>query len=126
MRLNYLFIMNQSSKQKSSAVKFHFKSNSYIYMEGGNATLLLAERTRKSHDSDAATAGRKREENMAPRLELVTVGRTLVWLVVSCLVPPVEAYDAGDALALLLCAVLTGVGLCACLGWYARRRNYQM
>ncbi|XP_037551633.1 small integral membrane protein 30-like [Nematolebias whitei] len=62
---------------------------------------------------------------MAPKLDLVRAG-TLVWLVVSSLIPPVEAYDAGDALALLLCAVLTGVGFCACLGWYARRRNGQM
>lgn len=70
-------------------------------------------------------AGGNKNLNMAPRLELLNVG-TLVGLVVSSLIPPVEAYDAGDALALLLCAVLTGVGLCACLGWYARRRNDQM
>uniref|UniRef100_A0A673BLW5 Uncharacterized protein n=1 Tax=Sphaeramia orbicularis TaxID=375764 RepID=A0A673BLW5_9TELE len=50
---------------------------------------------------------------------------TVVWLVFMTLIPPAEAYDAGDALALLLGTVLSVVGLCACLGWYARRRDAQ-
>ncbi|XP_024863533.1 small integral membrane protein 30 [Kryptolebias marmoratus] len=62
---------------------------------------------------------------MAPRPELVNVALA-VWLVFSSLIPPAEAADAGDALAVLLCAVLTGLSLCACLGWYARRRSGQM
>ncbi|XP_028306858.1 small integral membrane protein 30 [Gouania willdenowi] len=59
---------------------------------------------------------------MAPKVEQLTV----CWLLLLCLVRPAEAYDAGDALALLLCSVLTGVGFCAFLGWYARRRNEQL
>ncbi|XP_072233834.1 uncharacterized protein [Leuresthes tenuis] len=57
--------------------------------------------------------------NMAPKLELAVI----VWLMVASLIAPAEAYDAGDALALLLGTVVTVVGFCACLGWYARRRN---
>ncbi|XP_026779215.2 small integral membrane protein 30 [Pangasianodon hypophthalmus] len=38
---------------------------------------------------------------------------------------PVEAYDSGDAVALLLGMAITVVGLCACLGWYSRRRSGQ-
>lgn len=49
-----------------------------------------------------------------------------VGLLLLTLVPEVEAYDAGDALALLLGTVLTVVGFCACLGWYSRRRNGQL
>ncbi|XP_026217184.1 small integral membrane protein 30 [Anabas testudineus] len=62
---------------------------------------------------------------MAPRLELPAVA-PIIWMVVLSLIPPVEAYDAGDALALLLGTVLTVVGFCVCLGWYARRRNGQL
>ncbi|XP_054910812.1 small integral membrane protein 30-like [Poeciliopsis prolifica] len=51
-------------------------------------------------------------------------GAALVWLLVfSSLVPAAEAYDAGDALALLLFSVLAVTGFCVGLGWYARRRN---
>ncbi|XP_069565278.1 small integral membrane protein 30 [Brachyistius frenatus] len=62
---------------------------------------------------------------MAPKLELPTAA-VVVWLVFFSLIPPAEAYDAGDALALLLCSVLSVVGFCAFLGWYARRRNGQL
>uniref|UniRef100_A0A671Y996 Si:dkey-112e7.2 n=1 Tax=Sparus aurata TaxID=8175 RepID=A0A671Y996_SPAAU len=48
---------------------------------------------------------------------------TLVCLLLLSLVAPAEAYDAGDALALLLGTVLTVVGCCACLGWYARKER---
>ncbi|XP_041833527.1 small integral membrane protein 30-like [Melanotaenia boesemani] len=56
---------------------------------------------------------------MAPKLEVPVI----IWLMFSTLISPAEAYDAGDALALLLGTILTIVGFCACLGWYARKRN---
>ncbi|XP_029969270.1 small integral membrane protein 30 [Salarias fasciatus] len=62
---------------------------------------------------------------MAPKVEVASVS-AVAWLVFLSLIPPAEAYDAGDALALLLCSVVAGVGFCAFLGWYARRRNGQM
>ncbi|XP_040004170.1 small integral membrane protein 30-like [Xiphias gladius] len=62
---------------------------------------------------------------MAPKLELPNAAAS-VWLILLSLVPPAEAYDAGDALALLLGAILTVVGFCACLGWYARKRDGQL
>lgn len=62
---------------------------------------------------------------MAPKLELPNAA-ALVWLIFLALIPPAEAYDAGDVLALLLATILTMVGFCACLGWYARRRNGQL
>ncbi|XP_036433380.1 small integral membrane protein 30-like [Colossoma macropomum] len=46
-------------------------------------------------------------------------------LFLTTLVPTVEAFDGGDAVALLLGMTITVVGFCACLGWYARRRNGQ-
>ncbi|XP_029318069.1 small integral membrane protein 30 [Cottoperca gobio] len=61
---------------------------------------------------------------MAPKLELPNAAAITCLLFLS-LIPPAEAYDAGDALALLLCTILTVVGFCAFLGWYARRRNGQ-
>ncbi|XP_044041510.1 small integral membrane protein 30-like [Siniperca chuatsi] len=84
-----------------------------------------------SSDSDAgAQAPRKstataEKLNMAPKLELPNAA-AVVWLMFLALIPPVEAYDAGDALALLLGTILTVVGFCAFLGWYARRRNGQL
>ncbi|XP_071394699.1 small integral membrane protein 30 [Centroberyx affinis] len=59
---------------------------------------------------------------MAPKLELPNAA-AILWVIFLCLIPPAEAYDAGDALALLLGTVISVVGFCACLGWYARRRN---
>ena len=56
---------------------------------------------------------------MAPELTLTAA----FWLTFLSLIQPAEAYDAGDVLALLLATVLALVALCACLGWYARRRN---
>ncbi|XP_051974909.1 small integral membrane protein 30-like [Xyrauchen texanus] len=41
------------------------------------------------------------------------------------LVRTAEAFDGGDVAALLLGAIVTLVGFCACMGWYARRRNGQ-
>ncbi|CAN9508255.1 unnamed protein product [Ophioblennius macclurei] len=63
---------------------------------------------------------------MAPKVAIAGVPTLAGLLLLLSLVPPAEAYDAGDALALLLCSVLAGVGFCAFLGWYARRRNGQM
>ncbi|XP_022078248.1 small integral membrane protein 30-like [Acanthochromis polyacanthus] len=60
---------------------------------------------------------------MAPKVQLAA---GLFFLLLSCLVQPAEAYDFGDALALLLGTILSVVGLCAFLGWYARRRNGQL
>ncbi|XP_054480935.1 small integral membrane protein 30-like [Anoplopoma fimbria] len=62
---------------------------------------------------------------MAPKVELANAA-ALVWLMFLSLIQPAEAYDAGDALALLLGSVLAVVGVCAFLGWYARRRNGQL
>lgn len=62
---------------------------------------------------------------MAPKLELPNAA-AIVWLIFLCLIPPAEAYDTGDALALLVATILTVVGFCACLGWYARKRNGQL
>ncbi|XP_068572859.1 small integral membrane protein 30 [Cebidichthys violaceus] len=62
---------------------------------------------------------------MAPKVEL-TNAAAVVWLMFLSLIHPAEAYDAGDALALLLGTILAVVGVCAFLGWYARRRNGQL
>ncbi|XP_053719484.1 small integral membrane protein 30-like [Synchiropus splendidus] len=56
---------------------------------------------------------------MTPGLTRFVAALCLIFL---CGVSPVEAYDAGDVLALLLGTVLTVVGVCVCLGWYSRRR----
>ncbi|XP_028972910.1 small integral membrane protein 30 [Esox lucius] len=41
------------------------------------------------------------------------------------LIPSAEAFDGGDAVALLIGVMISVVGFCACLGWYARQRNGQ-
>ena len=46
----------------------------------------------------------------------------LVLLVLSLLFPGVAAFDAGDAIALVLGLVIGILGICACLGYYARRK----
>lgn len=44
-------------------------------------------------------------------------------LLIFCLfLPGVEAFDAGDAIALVLGLMIGILGICACLGYYARRR----
>lgn len=62
----------------------------------------------------AAAAGK-----MSPRglRWLAAVAVTLVSL------PGAQALDGGDAVALLLGLAISTVGLCACLGWYSRRRQ---
>jgi membrane-bound ClpP family serine protease len=47
----------------------------------------------------------------------------LVLLVLSLLFPGVEAFDAGDGIALFLGLTIGILGICACLGVYARRRS---
>ncbi|XP_041071302.1 small integral membrane protein 30-like [Carcharodon carcharias] len=49
-----------------------------------------------------------------------------VWVCVLALPPVAQAFDGGDAVALLLGLALSAVGVCACLGWYSRRRNPQL
>ena len=39
-------------------------------------------------------------------------------------VQPVAAFDAGDALALILGLLIGIMGICACLGAYARRKEW--
>ncbi|KAM3587667.1 uncharacterized protein V6R79_011423 [Siganus canaliculatus] len=56
------------------------------------------------------------ESNMAPKLELSSAAACFIFL---ALIPPAEAYDAGDALALILGTIITMVGFFACLGWTA-------
>lgn len=63
---------------------------------------------------------------MAPKFELANSAAVTLLALLSFLVAPAEAYDAGDALALLLAAVVSALGLCVLLGWYARRRDGQM
>lgn len=79
----------------------------------------------KLPEKSTAHGVKKKKLNMAPKLELPNAA-ALVCLLLLSLVAPAEAYDAGDALALLLGTVLTVVGCCACLGWYARKRNGQL
>lgn len=47
---------------------------------------------------------------------------TAFLLVLATLVPGVAAFDAGDAIALVLGLVIGILGICACLGYYARRK----
>ncbi|XP_030637182.1 small integral membrane protein 30 [Chanos chanos] len=49
----------------------------------------------------------------------------MLWLFFLSLIHTAEAIDGGDAVALLLGMTITVVGFCACLGWYARKRNGQ-
>lgn len=63
---------------------------------------------------------------MAPKVQLANAAAVTLLTLLSCFVAPAEAYDAGDVVALLLATVVSTVGLCAFLGWYARRRNGQL
>lgn len=62
---------------------------------------------------------------MAPKPELPNA-TAMAWLVLFSLVRPAEANDAGNALAVAAVIAVAVVGFCACLGWYARRRNGQL
>ncbi|XP_029811692.1 small integral membrane protein 30-like [Suricata suricatta] len=58
---------------------------------------------------------------------MASVSAQLFLVLISLLlVLPVEAVEAGDAIALLLGVALSITGICACLGVYARKRNGQM
>lgn len=46
----------------------------------------------------------------------------LIFAILYSLIPGVAAFDAGDAIALVLGLVLGILGICACLGYYARKR----
>ena len=43
--------------------------------------------------------------------------------VILTFLPGAAAFDGGDAAALILGLFLGILGICACLGWYARRRG---
>ncbi|KAI4881374.1 hypothetical protein NFI96_000473 [Prochilodus magdalenae] len=47
----------------------------------------------------------------------------VLWFVFIALIPTVEAFDGGDAVALLLGMTITVVGFCACLGCHAGDHN---
>ena len=47
----------------------------------------------------------------------------LAIFLLSVFLPGVEAFDAGDAIALVLGLIIGILGICACLGYYARRRS---
>ncbi|XP_069085054.1 small integral membrane protein 30 [Pleurodeles waltl] len=49
----------------------------------------------------------------------------LLPLIISLLsvLPGAEAMDGGDAIAFILGVAISVVGLCACLGFYARKRR---
>ena len=47
----------------------------------------------------------------------------VVALVLAVCLPPAEAFDGGDAAALVIGLVIGILGICSCLGYYARRRG---
>ncbi|XP_064417623.1 small integral membrane protein 30-like [Latimeria chalumnae] len=51
---------------------------------------------------------------------------SLFFLLLLSVAPAAEAFDGGDAAALLLGMAVTVIGFCACLGWYARKRNGEL
>ena len=46
----------------------------------------------------------------------------IIFLFLASFIPGVAAFDAGDAIALVLGLIIGILGICACLGYYARRR----
>ena len=48
---------------------------------------------------------------------------SLFVILLGLFVPTVSAFDAGDAIALVLGLVIGILGICACLGYYARKRS---
>ncbi len=56
---------------------------------------------------------------------MLNFGQLLVVFLIS-LVQGVAAFDGGDAAALILGLVFGTLGICACLGWYARKRAGNM
>jgi hypothetical protein len=47
----------------------------------------------------------------------------LIFVIFCSLIPGVAAFDAGDAIALVLGLIIGILGICACLGYYARKRQ---
>lgn len=98
--------------------RVRIKQQSYWLRESGNTVVLMAHALLLP-DTIVNTAV---EDNMALKLSNVA---WMLCLFLLSLISPAEAWDGGDALALLLGTVISVVGVCACLGWYARRRNGQ-
>lgn len=109
--------------KKEEQVRNHQLSN-WLNAPGSPAAAAVIQpaQARRFPDSEAQ---QRKSTNMAPKLELPSAV-AIAWLIFLSLVPPAEAYDAGDALALILGTIVSVVGFCACLGWYARRRNGQL
>jgi len=59
------------------------------------------------------------EKSMSSYLVLTLV------VLLGALAPGVQAFDGGDAVALILGLVIGIFGVCACIGYYARRRDAQ-
>ena len=47
----------------------------------------------------------------------------LIAFILTLFLPTVSAFDGGDAVALLLGLAISMLGICACLGYYARTRQ---
>ena len=60
-------------------------------------------------------------DNMAKEMVLRFFQVFLVLL--GALVPGVAAMDGGDVAALIILLVIGALGTCACLGWYARKKQ---
>lgn len=58
-------------------------------------------------------------------MQLVSQVIALVYFIVLVLVEPVEAFDGGDAAALIIGLMIGILGICACIGAYARKRAGQ-
>lgn len=51
------------------------------------------------------------------------VVQLFVAIILACLFEQVEAFDGGDAAALIIGLIIGIMGICACLGAYARRQQ---
>lgn len=58
-------------------------------------------------------------------MELLSKVFALVSFIILALVQPVAAFDGGDAAALIIGLMIGILGICACLGAYARKRSGQ-
>lgn len=91
----------------------------WLSAPGSPAAVTWLWRRRSGFPTRESTA-----ENMAmEHRRQLSDSAAIVWLMFLSLIPPAEAYDAGDALALLVGTILAVMGLCVFLGWYARRQN---
>ena len=55
-------------------------------------------------------------------MELITKVVSLFFIIFSLAVAPVEAFDGGDVAALIIGLMIGILGICACIGVYARKR----